>query len=172
MTTEEEFHAALDRDPGNGFLRLLLADHLDDNAGTVECPACGGCGHESAYCTTACPGCCPGCHGTGTVSDGRRERAAGFRTLGELGHYPYRGARGHSVWFDRAAYIFDVPRVAFRPSHLRAEWFRLIPRPGGARGPTRLVRFRTRREADDAAALAWSTLPADVQARILAGVTA
>jgi uncharacterized protein (TIGR02996 family) len=72
--------AAVFAEPGNDLHRLALADELDDNARNVECPRCNGRSevadpstHIYGYSIEYVP--CDVCSGTGTVPDGRRERA-------------------------------------------------------------------------------------------------
>ena len=170
MTTEDDFHAAIDRDPGDAMARLALADWLDENAGDVECPACGGEGRINQHWDPASDTLrggkrCPACDGTGTVSDGRRERAAGYRALGELGMRPSHLIQPHWYWWRETerrlivslfAILPDVWYAAVACKNISGHW----------------LNFDTRREAEDAAALAFGRLPPDVQARILAGATA
>ena len=156
MTTEDELNAALDRDPGNGFLRLLLADWLDEHAAVNPCERCSGRGLLPS--TDGDFNYCDHCSGTGTVSDGRRECAAGYRVLAALRLRPYfHHYTGRWYW------SCTVTGRSYS-SVLKESWFLLLP---GRRNA-----YPTRREAEDAAALAFGRLPADVQARILAGVTA
>ena len=88
LSTEAALSAALDADPGNHLLRYALADCLEESAGTVECQQCrgDGCYRHLAYRGVTIS--CSTCAGTGRVSDGRRERAEGYRVLAQLGLFP------------------------------------------------------------------------------------
>jgi hypothetical protein len=95
LNTEELLSAALDADPGNHLLRYALADCLEESAGTVGCPECLGTGRINYG---LADGDCGRCSGTGRVSDGRRERAEGYRVLAQLGLCP-EPREGRWVWF-------------------------------------------------------------------------
>jgi hypothetical protein len=82
LSAEDALQAALDADPGNHLLRYALADCLEESAGTVGCPECLGTGRINYG---LADGDCGRCSGTGRVSDGRRERAEGYRVLAQLG---------------------------------------------------------------------------------------
>lgn len=77
--------------PGDDTPRLVLADKLDDIAGTVPCPMCKGSrthpGTPSRKLKTIQ---CMTCSGTGTVSDGFAERAEFIRVQCELARTPTR----------------------------------------------------------------------------------
>lgn len=179
MTTEDAIHAALDRDPGDAMARLALADWLDENAVANPCDKCHPAHPGRVW--TGIDGMkwipCPTCHGTGTVSDGRRERAAGYRALAACGfrpqhlrpvpdnpihdHWMYQCLPFHKGdWYGAVRHTFDLNNAD------EEAWFRAVePRLAGCHS-------RSRREADDRFALAFGRLPADVQARILdTGVT-
>lgn len=181
MTTESDFHAALDADPAAGMTRWVFAEWLEENARDLPCAAVG------RYHADLCDGGrvqapnsqftveCLHCRGTGTVSDGRRERAAGYRAMAELGHYPERydwgvGRRVEWSWYSREGYQH------IGSQYLPDDWLATLW--ADARDQARdsyhrhWVEYDTRREAEDVAALAFGRLPPDVQARILAGVTA
>jgi uncharacterized protein (TIGR02996 family) len=69
--------------------RLALADFLDENAGSVECGACGGKGGTTRemphkYGVGCAWSVCWECRGTGRVSDGKAERASFIRCQIEL----------------------------------------------------------------------------------------
>lgn len=108
--TDSAFIKAICDSPGDDLPRLVYADYLEENAGTVACGACRPI-HGKKY-TCVYRDCgpydsgwerCSGCRGSGVVSDGRRERAEFIRvqcelerldapTLGEIasGAYPDR----------------------------------------------------------------------------------
>ena len=179
LSTEDALSAALDADPGNHLLRYALADCLEESAGTVGCAVCGGDGRSwpgavicGICCGTGgdgsgytCMGCggdgqrhppavkCDRCSGTGRVSDGRRERAEGYRVLAQLGLFPEQ-SEGVWVWWGGAN--------CDAPGDLPMPWRRAIAQEYGDG-----ARYPTRREAEDDAARAWGPLPADVRAAIL-----
>jgi hypothetical protein len=150
LNTEELLSAALDADPGNHLLRYALADCLEESAGTVGCPECLGTGRINYG---LADGDCGRCSGTGRVSDGRRERAEGYRVLAQLGLCP-EPREGRWVWFGSS--------LGLRPGDLPEPWRAALGQPFGSG-----ARYPTRRAAEDAAALAWGTLPAAVRAKIL-----
>ncbi len=166
LNTEDGLQAALDADPANHLLRYALADCLDESAGTAGCPECLGTGRINYG---LADGDCGRCSGTGRVSDGRRERAEGYRVLAQLDRVPWKGLTAGGWFYSNWTFSFDVlPNSGPDRSELAVEWLAATglvkdSLPGSVR--TRL--FPTRREAEDAAALAWGTLPADVRARIL-----
>lgn len=86
------------------------------------------------------------------------ERAAGYRALGVLGRCPLRAADGRWVWLIAYQGCEGGP---YDPASKPQVWDDACPWQHG-----------TRRAADDAAALAFARLPADVRAAILDGVTA
>jgi hypothetical protein len=103
------------------------------------------------------------------VSDGRRERAEGYRVLAQLGRVPdFEG--GQWVWWGQGFIMARGKAGGWLPTEnpvsLPWEWRQAV---NGDRwvDSTNGARYPTRREADDAAAVAWSTLPADVRAMIL-----
>lgn len=155
LSTEAALSAALDADPGNHLLRYALADCLEESAGTVECQQCrgDGCYRHLAYRGVTIS--CSTCAGTGRVSDGRRERAEGYRVLAQLGLFPEQ-SEGVWVWWGGAN--------CDAPGDLPMPWRRAIAQEYGDG-----ARYPTRREAEDDAARAWGTLPADVRAAILGG---
>ena len=116
---------------------------------------------------------CLDCSGTGRVSDGRRERAEGYRVLAQLGLYACRTEDGWARpgYANPDEYVSDgrdLDVFAGRAVHhclLPAVWLMAVPDPYGMK-PNWVVRD-TRREIDDAVALAWDTLPDEVRARIL-----
>ncbi len=74
--------------------RLVYADWLEENGGEVPCKQCGGQGWQYIFPEHDAPTvACPDCHGTGTVSDGRRERAELIRVQVELAN-PTKPCRG------------------------------------------------------------------------------
>jgi uncharacterized protein (TIGR02996 family) len=87
------------------------------------------------------------------------ERGPGYRALGLQRHRPPRG-NGY-VWFNAANY----GRITF--DNLPADWFReLFHEKGGV--PDAFKVWGTRREAEDAAALAFAKLPPERCAELLA----
>ena len=191
----ERLNQELDERSGDRLLRYMLADALEESAGTVECAVCGGDGRSwpgavicGICCGTGgdgsgytCMGCggdgqrhppavkCDRCSGTGRVSDGRRERAEGYRVLAQLDRVPWQGIpTGGWFYSDWTMSTESLPNSGPDRSELPVPWLKAIglvkdSLPGSDR--TRL--FPTRREAEDAAALAWGTLPDEVRARIL-----
>jgi uncharacterized protein (TIGR02996 family) len=128
MSDEEAWQAALDADPGNSLLRQVFADWLDDRGDP---------------------------------------RASGYRVLGALGLWPERGLWHPDRW----------GRGRTPPGHLPSDWYDRLK--GGKPKRRRLGRdawpaqrasraweewrdtqrdFGNRRDADDAAALAWLDL--------------
>jgi hypothetical protein len=87
--------------------------------------------------------------------DGRRERAEGYRVLAQLGLRP-ESRRGQWWWWGQGTFCAEPA------GDLPMAWRQTIRQPMGFG-----ARYPTRREAEDAAALAWPTLPADVRAAIL-----
>lgn len=91
MTDFDRLLAAIRENPGEDAPRLVWADWLEENAGTVECAACDGTRlvqHRSPrganYDAMGSVENCPACRGTGRVSDGRAELAAFVRVQVEL----------------------------------------------------------------------------------------
>src|SRR5262245_32906100 len=87
MTTHDALLAAVLAHPADDTARLVYADWLEENAGTVECTACGGTcsvmgtGKRNPVASKnqySCP-----CR-SGRVSDGRAERAEFIRVQVEL----------------------------------------------------------------------------------------
>jgi hypothetical protein len=175
LPTADALHAQLDADPGNHHLRLVLADALDEAAGAVACPTCDGRGYGrcdrcsgegcSVYGVAANGPCgaddCRHCSGTGRVSDGRAEIAAGLRVLAELGRVPHRDAGvwrwwgiGHNVRLGSLHAPHDMPDV----------WRMAL---GEHHGYGTGARYPTRREAEEHAAIAWHKLTPIQQAAIL-----
>jgi len=155
LSTEDSLQAALDADPGNHLLRYALADCLEESAGTVGCGRCGGEDHTRDIGPTAGFALCHRCSGTGRVSDGRRERAEGYRVLAQLGLRP-ESRRGQWWWWGKGTFCAEPA------GDLPMAWRQTIRQPMGFG-----ARYPTRREAEDAAALAWPTLPAETRAKIL-----
>ena len=169
LSAEDALQAALDADPGNHLLRYALADCLEESAGTVECQQCrgDGCYRHLAYRGVTIS--CSTCAGTGRVSDGRRERAEGYRVLAQLGRVP-DSEGGQWVWWGQGFIMASGKAGGWLPTKdpasLPWEWRQAV---NGDRweDETNGARYPTRREAEGAAALAWPTLPADVRAAIL-----
>lgn len=173
MTTEDDFHAHLDAHPDDFHARLVFADWLEEHAGDVVCTKCDPDHRGHIY--TGMDGMkwipC-GCV-KGLVSDGRRERAAGYRALGVLGFAPkhHRPTTNpeHDHWTFQLLPIGrrESPRWTFNiENKSETAWFRGFCE--GVFGS----HHRTRRAAEDAAALAFANLPAARQAELLAGVPA
>lgn len=107
------------------------------------------------------------------------ERFAGYRALGALGLSPYLGDNHVPASESFAPEVFATGYAGddgerFPPSphgRLSDVWLNAMPRNPKQIQGRRWRTFPTRREADDAAALAFARLPADVQAVILAGAT-
>lgn len=72
--TETAFWSSINERPDDGLRRLVFADWLDEQAGTVECGRCAPPRALPPYHWT-----CPTCSGTGRVSDGRAELARALR---------------------------------------------------------------------------------------------
>ncbi len=70
--------------PGEDFPRLVYADWLEENAGTVPCDKCGGEGWSSDWQGGPGSSKCYTCRATGRVPDGRKERAEFVRVQCEL----------------------------------------------------------------------------------------
>ena len=166
LSTEDALSAALDADPGNHLLRYALADCLEESAGTVGCPECLGTGRINYG---LADGDCGRCSGTGRVSDGRRERAEGYRVLAQLDRVPWKTPSARGWFFSDWTMPFDVlPNSGPDRSELPVEWLAAIGvEEDSVPGSSRTRCYPTRREAEDAAALAWGKLPAAVRAKIL-----
>lgn len=135
---EHGLQLALDADPANGWLRRLLADALDD----VDDP-----------------------------------RAAGYRVLGLMGRVPRYQPRGEYpeswAWVEESNNHWSRDG-AFGDGDLLDhalpdEWVRRVescPRMIDTNTAAGWREWPSRREADDAAAIAFARLPADVQAAI------
>ena len=176
LSTEAALSAALDADPGNHLLRYALADCLDESAGTVACGRCDGLGLYARQrgLLNFDPMECPNCSGTGRVSDGRRERAEGYRVLAQLGLYPVPTGAGHG--WHRPGYFSpefgeeSAGTKGYMHACLPLPWLEAVPRmtPRVADEDDYEWRVRdTRRDIDDVVAAAWPPLPADVRAKIL-----
>lgn len=171
LNTEDGLQAALDTDPGNHLLRYALADCLEESAGTETCAVCGGVGRmdEKNYHGAWDSWSCNRCSGTGRVSDGRRERAEGYRVLAQLGRVPWKGLTTGGWFYSNWTLSSDaLPNSGPDRSQLAVKWLAAIGVvEDSLSGSGRTRSFRTRREAEDAAALAWDTLPAETRAKIL-----
>lgn len=82
MTDHDAMLAAVAAAPDEDTPRLVYADWLDDHADTVPCPACKGRGHDDTPWPMS--NGCDTCRGSGSVSDGRRERAEFVRVQVEI----------------------------------------------------------------------------------------
>jgi uncharacterized protein (TIGR02996 family) len=143
MTTEDDFQAALDANPADWQTRLVFADWLDERSDV---------------------------------------RAEGYRALGQLRKCPSRrvGEKdprlGEKEWF-----IGSEDALNFGPRrderYVRAQfppdWWSLVecgePWGHGA-GPDAWLFFATRRETEDAAALAFAELPPERRTELLATI--
>jgi uncharacterized protein (TIGR02996 family) len=142
MTTEDDFQDTLDADPSADQLRLVFADWLQD-------------------------------HGD--------PRAEGYRALGRRSKRPrpdsQQGDAGRRffTWFDRQ-WQHDG---TFHPNSLPTDWFKLLEEGGQfsdfgdlitAESPDIFGHWRdyeSRRDAEDAAALAFAKLPAERRGELL-----
>lgn len=106
--TEAAFWAAIDERPDDQLRRLVFADWLDEQAGTVECGRCGGEGKRTLasdfrvtvgnviYQGTGFSVNCPACSGTGRVSNGRAELAMALRAT--VDRVPAKLISGGAAW--------------------------------------------------------------------------
>ncbi len=121
--TEDAFHAILDAHPDDNTTRLVYADWLDENAGEMRCHTCSGC--VSPY-----PDNCPVCHGRGAVSDGRRERAEGYRALALVSvHGPCSWKHNPCIRVYAGGAV--TPAVGCAQFLIPNEWRWMIPPPWG-----------------------------------------
>lgn len=166
MTTEDDFQAALDANPDDWQTRLVFADWLEEHAGEVVCTKCDPDHRGHIY--TGMDGMkwipC-GC-AKGLVSDGRRERADGYRALAFRQKHP-KGHCGYVFfgWKSERGEIHGFPELT-----LPDDWYRQLDGYYSQRGwwqPTPTEVGNDRREAEDAAALAFAKLPADRQRELL-----
>jgi uncharacterized protein (TIGR02996 family) len=133
MTTEDDFHLALDRRPRDFHCRLVFADWLEER----DDP-----------------------------------RAEGYRALGALRKRPIKdpwlkGSEQQAEWRLYSDLAGCIPKG---PDDLPGDWFMLISRQSTSTKSGVGLRWWSRREAEDAAALAFSKLPADRRQELLAGV--
>lgn len=77
MTDQEGLLKAIHANPRENTPRLVYADWLDENAGMLVCPTCGG---RTGF------NHCPRCDGSGRVPDGRATSAAFIRDCPPLLH--------------------------------------------------------------------------------------
>lgn len=169
------WYAAIAAAPADGTLRQVFADWLEETAGEVKCPVDGryssqdglhwqydSCGPDSKWVL------CEKCSGTGSVSNGRAELAAGYRAMGSLGIYPSErhgnaGEGGLTHWFQ---WINENQHAFGRATGhdvLPEVWCeKLIRNPLGHR-----CAQATRRQAEDAAALAFARLTESERRKIL-----
>ena len=131
MTSEDDFQAALDADPGDWQTRLVFGDWLEERADP---------------------------------------RADGYRALGTHRKHPYHGDPTEPISEEarRRGWSWWGAGTGMGASHflLHAAWREAIPTcrldyPWGAWQPTRHA-------VEDAAALAFADLPADLRAELLA----
>lgn len=146
MTTEDDFHAALDARPEDWQTRLVFADWLDERGDP---------------------------------------RAEGYRALGGRRNYPvqdtldhHRGHWVHGCWFyhtdDHDSIRTNFPATCLDCNELPADWVFEANRirDSGSHNRVWCGYVKTRREAEDAAALAFANLPAERRAELLAGAPA
>ncbi len=125
---EVTFVAAICADPADDTTRLVYADWLEEHGENVACGQCDGKGEGNwwkgvglgKYAITKCPTC----HGTGRVSDGRRERSEFIKVqialnigMEEVGLHPVGDA---SV----AAYAYE--RKGWRHNNLHPRQVKLL----------------------------------------------
>lgn len=82
-TDLEALHRALDANPADQAIRLVLADWYDEHERDVECPLCKGVFDEFRGTFG-----CKHCSGTGYASNGCAERAEFLRWMAVEGKYP------------------------------------------------------------------------------------
>lgn len=100
MSERDAFIRAICERPAEDAVRLVYADWLDESAGHIKCPRCGGTGegvklNDSGSAWRVCD-----CDGTGRISDGQRECAAYIRA--SVG-----GARGGSFLPDSDSQLIN-----------------------------------------------------------------
>lgn len=74
VTDEQALLRAILLNPGDDLARIVLADWLEEHAGTQTCPECGGSEQDNTG-----EKWCSRCGGTGVASDGRADRAEFIR---------------------------------------------------------------------------------------------
>jgi uncharacterized protein (TIGR02996 family) len=130
VTTEDDFHAALDAEPDDWHARLVFADFLEERGDP---------------------------------------RAAGYRALGTSrkrpGSWDNGGYRTPPAEAKRWGWWDDVGSDT-KPDDLPTMWFRALT--GGDFYPQYLRYYPRRRDAEDAAALAFLTLAAELRAKVSA----
>lgn len=165
----ERLNRELDERPGDRLLRYMLADCLEESAGTVECAACGGDGRSW-------PGAvvCDICPGTGRVSTGCREMAEGYRVLAQLDRVPFlwRMASGRPNWFwsnwtSKSGDAARQPAGRGDQSSIPGRWLARIGSLSGTSGHKCSCYFPSRREAEDRAARVWGEIPYEERAVLL-----
>lgn len=97
------------------------------------------------------------------AGEGCAEMAPGYRALCELRRNPHGYASNDWGWWHKHDTSINDGR-----DYLPPEWFKLIPT--GSRGNNQFRTFPSRREAEDAAAKAFSQLPALVRAELLSSI--
>lgn len=99
MTDRDALLAAILAHPEDDAPRIIFADWLDENAGTVHCPDCKARGAWQSWGGIGCSTC----RGTGSVSNGYAERAEFIRVqcelarLDELAKLPRKRTGGYRV---------------------------------------------------------------------------
>lgn len=160
MTDEDAFLTAIDLSPSDFTTYLVYADWLEENARPPEpCPDCRGAGaveylEQGEYGKELLERPCDRCKKSGVLTDGRRERAAGWRAMGELRVRPHTAS-----WFSTVRRAVGLTSDPY--SDLPPAWFALVlgdRDPGPTKEDPR-VKFVTTRAAREAAAAAWVLLP-------------
>jgi uncharacterized protein (TIGR02996 family) len=88
MSEHDALLAAICAEPKEDTPRLVYADWLDENAGTVPCPTCNRQGRTPGRQPWVAFSQCSACDGSTCVSDGRKERAEFIRVQVELARLP------------------------------------------------------------------------------------
>lgn len=99
------------------------------------------------------------------------ERAEGYRALAALRLAPVALKMGSGVWIGKTVWFFGPAghgaRSFPRRATLPAAWFENVEKTEG--GDQHWRRFLTRRQAEDAAAVAFAKLPPERRAELLSG---
>lgn len=141
MTTEDDFQRALDAHPEDWQTRLVFADWLQER----------GDARAEGYRALGKPGCYPNSYS---------EKGQQSREAGKITRWMY--------WTDPRPVRRTLPKQEL--DWLPLDWFELIPRLPNETYACFQERA-TRRELEDAAALAFARLPAKRRAELLAGTT-
>lgn len=167
----ERLNRELDERPGDQLLRYMLADALDESAGTAGCPECLGTGRINYG---LADGDCGGCSGTGRVSTGCREMAEGYKVLAQLDRVPFlwRMASGRPIWFwsnwtSKSGDAARQPAGRGDQSSIPGRWLARIGSLSGTSGHKCSCYFPSRRKAEDRAARVWGEIPYEERAVLL-----